>query len=376
MNIAILCSNYANIDRHTKKGTEIFSLLFIRGLVTHASDLTITTFASGASDIPTNKESIAHEPSVNDPAIIEHGKHIMYELALLSKAFTMQDRFDLYHVHIGDDDLVMPFVPFVKKPILITLHHIYDADHTRKYFDLFSNYPNVFFVSASNAQRNLLPDLNYIATIHHGIDEENFPFHPDGSETMMWAGRAIPEKGLDQTINIAEKTAHPIKLFAISKKETQTWFSQAVLPLVEAAKRKTDIRLELDRERLALVPHFQTSKLFLYPVGQEEAFGLVLVEAMACGTPVVAFARGSIPEIIKDGETGFIVNSSEDDIRGNWIIKKTGEEGLREAVERIYAMPEAEYKNMRQACRTHIEKHFTVRRMVQAYEEVYKKIIK
>lgn len=100
-----------------------------------------------------------------------------------------------------------------------------------------------------------------------------------------------------------------------------------------------------------------------------------MIESMACGTPVVAFARGSVPEIIKDGETGFIVNPSDDDIRGNWIIKKTGIEGLCEAVERIYSMPEKQYLEMRKACRAHVEKHFTVERMVDEYEKVYEEIL-
>ena len=96
---------------------------------------------------------------------------------------------------------------------------------------------------------------------------------------------------------------------------------------------------------------------------------------MSCGTPVVTFAKGSIPEIIKDGETGFIINPSDDDIRGNWIIKKTGIEGLCEAVERIYSMPEDRYKEMRQACRVHVENNFTIEHMVDQYVEVYKEIL-
>lgn len=100
-----------------------------------------------------------------------------------------------------------------------------------------------------------------------------------------------------------------------------------------------------------------------------------MIEAMACGTPVVAYARGSVPEVIKDGETGFIVNPSDTDIRGNWIIKKTGIEGLCEAVERIYSMPEDQYRQMRRNCRAHVEKNFTVERMVDEYEKVYKEIL-
>ena len=117
------------------------------------------------------------------------------------------------------------------------------------------------------------------------------------------------------------------------------------------------------------------AKALLYPIEWEEPFGLVLIESMACGTPIVAFARGSIPEVVIDGETGFIVNPSDSDIRGNFIIKKTGKEGLKEAVEKIYAMSEAEYRQMRLNCRKHVEANFTVEKMVDGYEKVYQKLL-
>ncbi len=120
---------------------------------------------------------------------------------------------------------------------------------------------------------------------------------------------------------------------------------------------------------------YKKAKCFLYPLMWDEPFGYIFLESMACGTPVVAFARGSVPEVVKDGETGFIVNSSPEDIRGNFVIKKTGIDGLCEAVERIYAMPEEEYRQMRGNCRGHVERNFTVERMVDEYEKVYEKIL-
>jgi glycosyltransferase involved in cell wall biosynthesis len=113
----------------------------------------------------------------------------------------------------------------------------------------------------------------------------------------------------------------------------------------------------------------------LAPLTWEEPFGLTLIESMACGTPVIAFARGSVPEIIEDGKTGYIVNSSEDDKRGDFVIKKTGIEGLCEAVERIYDMSEEGYRQMRKNCRAHVENNFTVERMVDQYEALYKEIL-
>jgi len=378
MKIAIVCSNYLNIAENTKKGTEIFVYTFINSLYKYKQDrnLELTAFASGASTLPVRIESIAHEPSISDDEIISNGKHIIFELALISKAFSMQEEFDLFHINIGDGDIILPFIPFVKKPILITLHHIIDAEFTRKYFSLFKNCPNIFFVSASHAQRKLLPEINYVANIYHGIDVENEYAHDQyGGDNIIWAGRAIPQKGMDIVIEVAKQVKRKTCLFGISKHEYLNWLEEQVLEKLDKNKQNANISLELDRERLSLVQHYQASKLFLYPVQMEESFGLVLIESMACGTPVVAYARGSIPEIIRDGETGFLVNPSDDDIRGNWIINKTGRAGLCEGVDRIFSMTNQNYYEMRHACREQVEKHFTVQRMVAEYESLYYKII-
>lgn len=374
MRIAIVCSNYFNISQKTRKGTEIFCDDLINNLAKNAAgnNFDITAFASGESKLPVKVESVDFKPSSSDPQIVENGKHLNFELALLSKAFLQQDYFDLYHINIGDGDIALPFASFINKPILITLHHTIDADFVRKYFLLFKNLKNLYFISVSASQRKILPGLNYIATIYHGVSGNDFEFDAKGGNGILWAGRAISNKGMDSAIEVARKLKHKIKLIAIRKKENDLWLNKI---LNQAGPEAENISIEFDLERVSLVTHYQKSKLFLFPVTWEEPFGLVLAESLACGTPVVAYARGSVPEIIKDGETGFIVNSSDQDIRGDWIIKKTGIEGLCEAVEKIYSMPEDEYKKMRKNCRLHFEKNFTVEKMTKEYEMVYKKIV-
>ncbi|MCR4324764.1 MAG: glycosyltransferase [Candidatus Curtissbacteria bacterium] len=376
MKIAIVCSNYFNIRKETANGTAIFDYSLITQLVKHAQseNITITAFASGNSELPVKTISIDKNPSSANEDLLASGKNVLYELTLLSKAFSMQDQFDLYHINIGDGDLALPFYPFVKKPMLITIHHILDAEYIRKYFSLYKQSPNVFFISASNAQRKLLPSLNYLTAIYHGIDTKVFQFNSTGGESIMWAGRAIPEKGIDIVVEVADRVKHEAKLFGIQRKEHQVWLQKTVLNKINVANRPVPISLEMGLQRLQLVEHFQTSKLFLFPVGYEESFGLVLIEAMSCGTPVVAYAKGSIPEIIKDGVTGFIVNSSDEDIRGDWIIKKTGVEGLIEAVERIYSMSENKSLAMRKACREEVKKRFTIEEMVENYIKAYKTV--
>ncbi len=368
MNIAIICSNYFNIRKETANGTAIFDYSLIDELVKHADDesLSITAFASGASELPVKIISIDHDPSSATEALVTSGKNVLYEQTLLSKAFAMQDQFDLYHINIGDGDIAMPFSPFVNRPILITLHHILDTDYMRRFFSFYREIPNVFFVSASNAQRKLLPDLNYISTIYHGVDPEVFAFEEQGGQRLMWAGRIVPEKGADLVVDVAKRVGCGTKLFGIPRKEHQMWFKEKVLDKL-GGEGGREISFEAGLDRFGLIRHYQTSKAFVLPMSYEESFGLVLIESMSCGTPVVAFALGSIPEIIEDGKTGFIVNPSQKDVRGDWIIKKTGAEGLREAAERIYAMQDDEYREMRRACREQVMQHFTIERMVKEY---------
>ncbi|MBI2074602.1 MAG: glycosyltransferase [Candidatus Levybacteria bacterium] len=371
MKIAIVCSNYLSINKHTKNGTRIIVRDFINNLV-NQKDIEVVAFASGDSDLPVRIESVSYLSTIEDKAVMRANRHILFELALLSKAFSEQEEFDLYHINLGDGDIALPFARFVKKPLLVTLYHPTDVEYAKKYLNLFKDCKNIFFVVPTNRQREMIPDLPYVATIPHGINTGDFKFYSKGGLSMMWAGRVVPDKGMDIAIDLANRTERSLKLFGTIRKEYEKWFEEKVLPDVKCFK---NISLTLGKDRLDLIKDFQTSKLFLFPLQWEEPFGLVLIEAMSCGTPVVAYARGSIPEIIKDGETGFIVNSSDSDIRGDWIVKKTGIEGLIEAVERIYSMPENEYLAMREACRKHIEKNFTIEKMVEEYKRVYKKIV-
>lgn len=361
------------MDEKNKTGSGIFNFILINNLAKF-KNYNITVYASGASSLPFKVESVGLDPSSSDPKIIKNGKHIMFELALISKAFSNQNKFDVFHVNVGDGDLVLPFAAFIKKPILITLHNIIDEEFTRKYFSIFKSNKNIFFVSVSNYQRKILPELNYIDTIYHGIDTEQFSFHPRGGKNIMWAGRFIPGKGPDIAIRLAKKTKNKTKLFGIIKNGFEDWFEQNIKNKIKAKRDNSLISLYVDYERYRLIKHFQTSKLFLLPNLLEEAFGFVFIESMACGTPVVTFARGSAPEIIKDGQTGFLINPSDNDIRGAWIIKKTGFAGLCEAVEKIYSMPDEEYKLMRQACRKHAVENFSAEKMTKRYLEVYRKI--
>ena len=369
--IAIVASNLFRIEADVGRGPEVFVYILTNQLAKniHRNNIQFTVFSSGDSRVPFPVESVDYKSSLDDINIgIKY--HKLMELSLLSKAFSQQDRFELYHINIGNGEITLPFLPFVKKPIIVTLHSSFFSGELQKFYKLYAHYSNIYYVSISNNQRTKIPELNYIKTIYHGIDTNNFIFSDASGDSIMWAGRASPQKGLDVVLKVANTIKKETMLYILDKEENKSWVDK----LIES--NKTDkIKIEYRVDRKTLISQYCNAKLFLFPIQWEEPFGLVMVESMACGTPVVAYARGSVPEVIKDGETGFIVNSSPDDVRGDWIVKKTGIDGLCEAVEKIYSIPEEQYKQMRRNCRAQVEKNFTVERMVEDYEKVYEQIL-
>lgn len=369
--VGIVASIYAPLSQETEKGTEIFVYQYLKEL-RQRTNLALTVFASGDSQVNYPLISSQSIASINDPDIGERHNSI-FEAAHIGQALSYQDSVDLYHVHIQNGESVLPFLPFVHKPILITMHYLLTKPYRKKLFNLFQKAKNIFFVSISNSQRLPIPSLNYIKTIYHGVDPYLFQFDNQGGESILWTGRGVLEKGPEVVIQIAQKLKKETFLFAIKKDKQWEWFNNQV---VKKTRLDNNIHLQLNVKRSNLIPHYQQAKLFLMPLNWEEPFGMTMIEAMSCGTPVIAFARGSVPEVVKDGKTGFIVNFSDNDIRGNWIIKKTGFAGLVEAVNKIYAMSPTEYQAMRRACRLHAEKNFTLKRMVNQYVAVYQEVIK
>ncbi len=299
--------------------------------------------------------------------------HFEYEIELITKAFHHAKQNNLQILHSQSNVFTHYFVKFVNLPVLFTLHDPVFPKNTLEFFDLnMFSYHN--YVSISNSQKELYKNrmnINTIANIHHGIKVEDFTFSNINENYMAMMGRYIPEKGFTDGIITSLRLKIPLRLASSPNYKDTEYFQTAIKPYLNSNTiTETNFLFPSERNNF-----YGKSKLFLFPIQWEEPFGLVLIEAMACGTPVVAYARGSVPEVIKDGETGFIVNSSEEDKRGDWIVKKTGIEGLYEAVERIYAMSEEQYRQIRKNCRAHVEKHFTVERMVAEYEKVYQKVI-
>ncbi|KKQ26008.1 MAG: Glycosyltransferase [Candidatus Roizmanbacteria bacterium GW2011_GWC2_37_13] len=368
MRIAILGSNKLKISQNVAAGPETFIYTFVNKFLSRSDGYQLTVFASGDSDLPVKIESINEISSMEDKDIGENW-HKLYEFSLLSKAFSKPDNFDLYHVNIGNGEIALPFANFVKKPILITLHSRLDDSKTKKYLSLFKN-KNIYFVPISNYQKNSFKGLNYVQTIYHGINLDEYEFSQEQNEEIFWIGRGIPEKGLDVAFEAVKSCKKPATFFISPRLSHEIWLNDLL-------SKKPDLAQihYYNAPRNEVIDQYKKSKLFLFPICWEEPFGLVMLEAMACGTPVVAYARGSIPEVVEDGKTGFLINNSQNDIRGNWIVKKTGVEGIKEAIDKIYSMSEVEYQKMRSSCRNHIEKNFSVGKMVNEYKKVYQQIV-
>lgn len=255
-------------------------------------------------------------------------------------------------------------------PYIIVVH----TPGNRKYVSFFEYFPypkNLYYVFPSMSEykkATMIPDHNKFY-IPHGIDIEEFEYMEDDEKTnLLWFGRIdsrLP-KGAIEALTVSNTLK--INLNFYFHNEDNDYFEKSIKPLFS---KYTKVNASGSKNSF-----FKNAKLFIFAGSDKELFGLVLLEAMATGTPIVGYARGAVPEIIQDGKTGFIVNPSGDDIRGNWIVKKTGLEGLYEAVEKIYSMPKNEYKQMRKNCRAHVKKNFTIERMVDNYEKAYRNILK
>lgn len=308
--------------------------LLTEGLVSKGVDVTL--FATGQSETKAELISVVAKGYEEDKELAPK----VWECLHISELFERADEFDIIHNQF--DFLPLTYTSMTKTPVVTTIHGFSSPQILpvyRKYND------RVNYVSISNADRS--SDLTYIATVYHGIDIENFTFIPDPGEYLLFFGRLHWDKGAKEAIEIAKTTGMKLVMAGIIQDEA--YFEREVFPHIDGSKIifvgpvGPEKRDDLLGKAFAL----------LHPINFEEPFGLSVVESMACGTPVIAFNKGSMPELIIDGKTGFLVSTVEE---------------AADAVSRVKSLN-------RQECRTHVEDHFTAERMVDDYMEVYQKIL-
>ncbi len=394
MKIAIICNFDKEITDESTGGTEVFSYNLINFLSKSKKISKIYVFGVGKNHfynkkiffnslIPNSSYSYINNNEILKKLNSERSdffSEFRFNLAIktFKKIFKIINQVDIIHDN-STSALFSSLDYLFNKPIVTTLHTNFESPAFIIPYNLglITNKKHYFVVIAKHQLNFFKKNLNNIKNfkvIYNGININKYPFKLKPQDDYgIWIGRISRKhnKGIIETILFSKLTKKKVKILA--SLDDLVYYKDKIENLLINEKQIDFITNKISLNEK--IKYYQNAKYFIYPIIWEEPFGLVFIEAMATGTPVVAFARGSVPEIIKDGETGFIVNPSDNDIRGNWIIKKTGIEGLCQAVERIYSMPENEYRQMRYNCRKHVEQNFTAEKMVDEYEKVYQEIL-
>jgi glycosyltransferase involved in cell wall biosynthesis len=265
-----------------------------------------------------------------------------YTMTHIGYAYERQNEFDIIHDH--NDYFSMPIANISHTPVVMTAHGAFNSETIRVYQKL----RNPYLVTISEAQGKGYPSLHYAGTVYNGLKMEDYPFSEEHDSYLLFVGRISMEKGVHYAIEAAKYLNLPLIIAAKLDDADRSYFEQYVKPgLTEDIKWVGEVD-EMERNRL-----MSRAMAFLHPVTWREPFGLTLIEAMACGCPVVAFSRGSIPEIVQDGKTGFVVADIE---------------GMLDAVPNIG-------KIKRQDCRNFALENFSAKKMADGYEKIYKQIL-
>ena len=268
---------------------------------------------------------------------------VAHYVRLLELVFKQAHEFDILHFHI--DYLHFPLTRRQSVPAVTTLHGKLTIPDL---VPLYREYSDTPVVSISDSQRQPLPWINWAGTVYHGLPEGLYHFHDRPGEYLAFLGRVCPEKSPDLAIEIAEQAGVQLKIAAKVDEADKTYFKEEIKPLLKSSSLVDFIGEINDREKDEFLGN---ALAFLFPIDWPEPFGLVLIEALACGTPIIAFRNGSVPEIVEHGRTGFIVDTLEDAIA---------------AVQKVRSID-------RRTCRAAFEERFTARRMAQDYLAIYEK---
>jgi glycosyltransferase involved in cell wall biosynthesis len=335
LRIAQVAPLFESVPPRLYGGTERVVSYLTEELVRLGHDVTL--FASGDSVTEARLVPCAPESLRLDPRCIDQLAHHILQL---ERVFQDRTPFDLVHFHI--DYLHFPLSRRRPVPQVTTLHGRLDIPDLAPLYQEFRDMP---VISISDAQRAPLPQANWQATVHHGLPADLHAFHPDRGQYLAFLGRVSREKRLDLAIEIARRAGMPIRIAAKVDVGNRAHFEQHIEPLLHQPHVEW-----LGEIGEAEKSHFLGgAHALLFPIQWPEPFGLVMIEAMACGTPTIAFREGSVPEVLEDGVTGFIVDGVDEAVA---------------AVERIGTLS-------RRGVRAVFERRFSAARMAESYLEVY-----
>jgi glycosyltransferase involved in cell wall biosynthesis len=341
LRIAQVAPLYESVPPHKYGGTERVVSYLTEELVRLGHDVTL--FASGDSATSARLEACAPRSLRTDPdcpdALLPH-------IAMVERVFKQRHRFDIIHFHV--DYLAYPACARLHGAHLSTLHGRLDLSGLPSLYREFHDVP---VVSISEAQREPLPWLNWLDTVPHGLPPGLHHCREQPGQYLAFLGRISPEKGVDQAIAIACKAGVPLKIAAKVDPANREYHEQHIRPLLETHRCRVEFIGEVGGQ--AKDEFLGNALALLFPIDWPEPFGLVMIEAMACGTPVIAYPRGSVPEVMEDGKTGFIVP------------------GIDEAVEAVRRVA----RLSRRTCREVFERRFSVSRMALDYLDIYGRLL-
>jgi glycosyltransferase involved in cell wall biosynthesis len=340
MRIAEIAPPWLAVPPSGYGGTEWVVALVADGLAERGHEVTL--FATGDSRTKAELDYVferAPGPTfINDP---------WHDTMHTLHAFRDRDRFDLFHIHSPWSALIVPALLGLKS--VATVHGAFTPDMRRLYRALGDR---MRFVAISENQRSHMPELPYAGVVYNGVDVSMYPFRAEKDPFLLFLGRAHPDKGVKRAVLAAREAGIPLVMAVkVAHPEEQEYWEREVAPVL--SPDATVLGEVSGEEKLDLLSR---AMAVLFPIGWDEPFGLVMTEAMACGTPVIATPRGSVPEIVVDGQTGFVVP----------------EEGFADAAaacaSRLDRIDPA-------ACRKRVETLFSKEAMVQGYEEVFEHVL-
>jgi len=345
LRIAQVAPLYESVPPQGYGGTERVVSYLTEELVRQGHEVTLFASADSSTSarlVPGCKRSLRLDPGCVD--------QLAHHLVMVEEVYRRAAEFDLIHFHI--DYLHFPITRRQRVPNLTTLHGRLDIPDLVPLYREFRDMP---VVSISNAQRRPLPWLDWRATVYHGLPEQAFSFHargpgPDpGGGYLAFLGRVSPEKGLDAAIEIARRTGRTLRIAAKVDRADEEYFARRIMPLLCPPQVEFLGEVGGD-EKLRLLAG---ADALLFPIDWPEPFGLVMIEAMACGTPIIARNRGSVAEVMADPRAGFAYATTD------------------EAVAAVARLPEL----TRRGCRQAFEDRFTAARMVEDYLRVYRALL-
>jgi len=347
MKIAILGALDTPITKNSLGGTEIWTYHFIECLT--ALGNSVTLFASEESSFSgTLVESVKRSDIEISGEIlrVDKKKIIKYSIRQIKDVIKKQTQFDIIHISNCNFYFYLPYIKEFHKPVIITVHSYNFSGDVAS--ELFGKYTEAYYVFNAKSFKKTWPEPRRYSVIYTGINLANFEFNQHPENYIFWMGRIHKDKGIEDAIQFAKKTRE--KMIIAGPVRDQEYFDLEVKPFLS---EMVEYIGELDSKKK--IEYYKNAKAFLVTTKRDESFGLVAAESMACGTPVVAYNRGALAEVVADGETGFIVEPDNID----QLVEKSK---LIDSINR-------------QSCRKRVEENFDIKIMMERYLELYQKLL-